>query len=355
MLKFSHQQTQADNQMDVDAVLLSDDSEIELETVDKVGLNPAGTKRIKKQPSHSHLPPTPTPPFSHFGCTWDPNDYSCSYDSVFMAFAWMYFHAPEHWRKTWAGQLRVAKTLSQSLRSILRALNHPASIQPAQQIMPLFSSGRNTLRDVLSEEDPNAFRRHGQVDACLTDILQSLSHDQTSSQYFSFVLSCGGPTCTVRVKTPRNAPLMLTPDVWASHSRNPPHHESLQEWITAYFNHEASLLSRSCPKCRRDYSQTRSFLRPPWLWFEVFVEQTNIVLPSFELKFSSHTYRLAAVAYGDGCHFVARLSTPSGTWWYYDDRVNGGRPTEDSIVHEEDLITCGDRFSVNALVYCRTG
>lgn len=212
------------------------------------------------------------------------------------------------------------------LRSILRALDRPTP--PAQRITGLFSSSQNTLRDALSEEGPTASRRHGQVDACLTDTFQSLSCDQTSSQYFPFILSCGSPSCAVRVKTTGNVPRMLTPDVWVNHSGNPPHHESLQERITTYFDHEASSLSPPCPKCRGDYTQTRSFLQPPWLGFEVFVEQTDVVLPSFELKFSSCTCRLAAIAYGDGCHSVAHPSTPSGAWWYYDDRVNGGQPAE---------------------------
>jgi len=121
-----------------------------------------------------------------------------------------------------------------------------------------------------------------------------------------------------------------------------------------YFNHKASSLPSSCPQCDTERSQTRSFLRPPWIWFEIFVGQTHIVLPSFKLTFSSDTYRLAAVMYGNGCHFVARLSTTSGTWWYYDGQVNGGRPVADSITCEEDLVTCGERYTMNALIYCLT-
>lgn len=46
-LKSSHQKTQADDQMDIDAVLLSDDSEVELELVDKFGLSLDDTEHIK--------------------------------------------------------------------------------------------------------------------------------------------------------------------------------------------------------------------------------------------------------------------------------------------------------------------
>jgi len=99
---------------------------------------------------------------------------------------------------------------------------------------------------------------------------------------------------------------------------------------------------------------TRSFLGPPWIWFEVFVGQADVVLPLFKLTFSLHTYRLAAVIYGNACHFVTRLSTPSGTWWYYDGQDNGGRPIVDKITCEEDLITCRAGYTMNVLVYCRT-
>ena len=93
-------------------------------------------------------------------------------------------------------------------------------------------------------------------------------------------------------------------------------------------------------------------MTPPWIWFEIFVEQPHVVLPSFKISLASDTYRLATVLYGNAYHFVAHLSTPSGIWWYYDGQVNGGQPVVDTITHEEDLIACGDRYTMNALVYC---
>ena len=54
-------------------------------------------------------------------------------------------------------------------------------------------------------------------------------------------------------------------------------------------------LFRSCQGCSAEYSWTRSFLNPLWIWFEVFVERPNVVSPSFELSISSHAYRLATV------------------------------------------------------------
>lgn len=311
-----------------------------------------------RAPTARHLdPPTSTPLIYDFGCKWDPVDYSCSYDCVFTTLAWIDFYGPEDWTSTWAGQLPAAKTLSHHFRIISHALERPASDdRSAQQVTTLFSRGRDAFRDALSGENPRMFQRRGHTYACLTDIFHWLSRKETSSQYFSFTSSCGGRNCRIKVKTPAGAPFMLTPDTWTdiTHSENPPYHESLQDWITGWFDLKGTSTSRSCPQCGGDYSQTRSFLQPPWIWFEVFVGQTHVVLPSFKLTLSSHTYQLAAVIYGNSCHFVARLCTPSGTWWYYDSQINGGRlVASDPITREEDLFTCGE-FTMNALVYCQS-
>jgi len=358
---------QIDDRTNADATLPSDESEAELELVDKVGLSPGDTKHTKQSPpgpTHgrspatpgSSNPPTPTLPIHNFGCRWDPVDYSCSYDCVFTTFAWMYFDATEHWQTTWASQVPAAKTLSRHFKAILHTLKGPAKNRADRQIATLFTRGRDAFRDVLSGGNPGMFKRRGPVDACLIDILDSLSRNQSSSRYFSFISSCGGSNCNLRVVTPAGAPFMLSPHIWTSitHSENPPYHESLQEWVNGFINHKASSSLPSCSGCGAEYSKTHSFLRPPWIWFEVFVGKTHVVLPSFELSLSSHTYRLAAVIYGDNCHFVARLSTRSGTWWYYDGQVNGGRPAVDSISRKEDLLTCGDGYTMNALVYCST-
>ena len=347
----------------MEIVLLSDESEAELELVDEAGLNiDDKSKRPKQSPSdftNIHIPTLqlsnpPAPRIYDFGCKWDPVDYSCSYDCIFMAFAWMYFHATKHWRETWTGKSRASKTLSHHLSIILQSIEGPAGDQLAARTPVLFSRGRDAFRDTLSEENPTTFKRHGPVNACLTDILTSLSHGETSSKYYSFISSCGGPGCNIRLITPSGAPYMLTRKTWTSitHSENPPHQESLQEWVVRWLDSKVSSLPNSCAGCLKNCTQTHSFLWPPWIWFEVFVEQPHVILPSFQLSFSSHNYRLAAVIYGNGCHFVARLSTPLGTWWHYDGQVNSGRPTTVSITCGGDLVACGERYTMTALVYC---
>ena len=254
------------------------------------------------------------------------------------------------------GELPAAKTLSCHFEIIFHTLGCPDDDRQVQQVNALFSCGHNAFRDVLSEEAPRLFPCRGPVFACLSDILISLSCKQSSSRYFSFIASCGGPNCNIRVTTSEGAPFMLTPYTWTTITRleDPPYHESLRDWITQYFNYKVLSLSHSCPRCRTECPWTRSFLGLPWIWFEVFVGQANVVLPLFELLFPLHTYRLAAVIYGNARHFVTRLSTPSGTWWHYDSQDNSRRPVVDAIAHEEDLITCRGGYTMNVLVYCRT-
>ena len=76
------------------------------------------------------------------------------------------------------------------------------------------------------------------------------------------------------------------------------------------------------------------------------------MLPSFKISLASHTYQLAAVIYGNAHHFVARLGTPSGMWWYYDGMVNGGKLVADTIARKEDLTVCGRGYTMSTLVYC---
>ena len=340
----------------VGASLPTDELEAELELTDKIGLSLSHTKCANQPPPvpvHSYTLTSPTSSFHipGFGCQWDPVDYSCSYDCIITAFAWMYSHGTEHWRATWAGESAAAKILSRRFKIILRAIEGPAN----DPVSVLFSRSRDAFRDVLSEENPRMFKRHGPVFASLVDILHSLSLRETTSQYFTFVATCSGRNCTPGLITPTGAPYILTPNVWASitGSENQPYHESLQEWVVRWFDWKASSSRRRpCMWCHTDRVLTRSFVKPPWIWFELFFGHPHVVLPSFVLSFSSYTYRLAAAMYGNGRHFVAHLSTPSGTWWHYDGKANGGQPIAVSIAHEEDLLTCGGSYTLNALVYC---
>lgn len=184
----------------------------------------------------------------------------------------------------------------------------------------------------------------------------SLQHSrvmETSSQYFSIASSCSGRSCKIKLTTPKGVHGMLTSHTWAaiSGSKDPSHHEPLEEWITHWFDWKAASLPSSCAGCHATYVQTHSFQRPAWIWFEVFLVLPNVALPCFSLSLFSHTYRLAAVMYGDGCYFVARLSTPSGSWLRYDGRVIGGRQVAVSITREEGLLTRGSGYTTNLLLH----
>ena len=116
----------------------------------------------------------------------------------------------------------------------------------------------------------------------------------------------------------------------------PPHHESLQEWVTSWFDLKVSPLPHSCVQCGRECSLTRSFLRPRRTALLYIVPLVMHLPPRC-------------------CDIWQRLPlhcTSQALWWYYNGMVNGGRPTPVSITSSQDLLTCGDKYIMNALVYC---
>ena len=117
------------DRMDTDVALTPDESEAELELVDKVGLTLSDTAGTNRSPPCGYVPapgpsdsPTSTLPIHRFGCRWDPVDYSCAYDCAFMTFAWIYFYTTERWRQAWTSESPITKILSRHLKTVLRTL-----------------------------------------------------------------------------------------------------------------------------------------------------------------------------------------------------------------------------------------
>jgi len=337
-------------------VAISDGSEREL--VDMVGSRFSQNTRLSPVDPTCNLPPTPksspmltSPSAYRFGCRWDSVDYSCAYDCVFMTFVWMYLHAPQTWRETWVGGCAATTILSGYCDAISRSLDRQVD---NSAIPVLFSSGRNAFRDTLSKGDPERFKRRGGVLISVGDVLDSLSRGQTTSMFFLYRTSCDSQYCYPVLTTPAGAPYMLTPNTWNSitQSKAKPSCESLQRWITGFCEFKVSSLPQSPSGCDRKHSHTLTFLQPPWIWFDIFLNHPRVVLPSFEISLGPAVYRLASVIYGNSKHFVARLSTPSGMWWSYDGMINGGQPVEEMISDEKDLLEHPGKYAMSALVYC---
>ena len=286
-----------------------------------------------------------------FGCKWDPVDYSCAYDCIFTAFAWIYFHATDTWREKWTQESPTAHFLSGHFKNILSALSGPT---PDHTVPALFAEGRDTWRDRLSQRSPTEFPRRGPKYASATRVLEVLAKDRNPSHYATIVLSCTTAGCPLRVKNLEAKYYMLVPLDWeTSTGQTSPHLESLETWIKSHYSSpDLTNTAEWCARCQRRFSRKLVFRQPTWIWLEVFSECRDVIIPALKISLGSATLRLAAVIYFNGNHYRARLCDPSENWWFHDGQWYGGRPRPLlKIPDERDLFQCGD-FNVTALVYC---
>ena len=299
-------------------------------------------------PTSNPSSPAPPSPMYLFGCPWDAMDYSCSYDCVFMALSWIYLHAPRAQQTTWMAERKAARDLVRSFQAISTALQPRSdSHQPTEGLTPLFSTGRNTLRDNLLKHSPDLFKR-GKAYITIGDVLDHLA----GKMPFTSTVVC---RCARIVKEHVGASYMLTPSIWKSMtgSEAKPVHESLAEWLSKFAVFKAPFKSHACSRCHDICQESLSFGRLPWIWFSVVANHPRIAVPSLRISLGSDSYRLAAVIYGNDKHFVARLGTPSGTWHNYDGMERLGRPgTALLIKSEQDLVGYDGSHTICALVYC---
>ena len=97
-----------------------------------------GTMTVAEEDSQKHNSGPQPQLLVKFGCKWDPVDYSCAYDCVFTAFAWIYFHTTDTWQRRWEQELVTTKLLSEHFRSILASLSGPT---PNHTVPALFAKG----------------------------------------------------------------------------------------------------------------------------------------------------------------------------------------------------------------------
>ncbi|KAF9641907.1 hypothetical protein BDM02DRAFT_3133478, partial [Thelephora ganbajun] len=289
----------------------------------------------------------------NFGCKWDPVNYSCAYDCVFTAFTWIYLHATRSWQEKWARESLMAGFLSIHFKNVLSGLSGPT---PIHTVPALFAKGRDTWRDQLSHHSPADFPRRGPEYASVTRILEVLADNRSPSHYAKIVLSCGTAGCSLRMKNLEAKYYMLTPLDWSTSTgtTTSPHHESLEVWIKKHYSSpDLTKTADRCVRCQQRFSRRLVFLRPTWIWVEVFPEFGDVIIPALKISLGSATLRLATVIYHNGNHYRACLCDPSEAWWFYDGQQDGGRPTPLSkVTDERDLLQCGSKFNVTALVYC---
>ena len=288
-----------------------------------------------------------------FGCKWDSVNYSCAYDCVYTVLAWVYFHATHTWREKWTRESLMASFLSDHFEKILSSPSEPTSNLTMSR---LFTEGRDAWRDVLYHHNPVDFPRRGSKFASLARLLEILAKDQHPSHYATVFLSCNTPGCPPRVKNIRAKYYMLTRNNWNAVTRTttPPHHESLEAWIKNHYSSPRLTKTRDrCTHCQKRFARELVFSGPTWTWFDVVRDCRHAVIPTLKLSLGSVSLRLAAIIYSNIDHYRARISDPSGVWWFYDGRCNGGQLERlPKLTNETELFKCGDGYDIAALVYC---
>ncbi|KAF9779018.1 hypothetical protein BJ322DRAFT_1113877 [Thelephora terrestris] len=237
------------------------------------------------------------------GCTWSREDWSCSYDAVFMAFWSLYEQSSQNWRCNWRERaLEWNGPLGENFDHLIILAATPVSIQDR---MGWFCRYRDRLRNQLSRKDPGSFPRRGQVPASASRILELL-FGKATGPYLEQRLICR--SCEESSRAEREICFLALGGLQK---------DKTQVWLhtiwAEFVNRsktEAAHMGTMCPHCRGP-NEVQDLRMPevPWIWFEH--ERSSPVWPSLTLGFDSPTqrlrYSLRVIIYAGGNHFTVEL------------------------------------------------
>ena len=279
------------------------------------------------------------------GCVWVKSDWSCAYDSVFMAFFVIYWQSSPVWRGDWRQQAPEWTTpLADRFDLLLEALN--SGEYTGGGLSTMFSDLRDQFRDQLSSFDPGRFPHQGMVLTSVCAILELLFGSALGSGV-DWCLSC---TCCEAVsQTSHYFPLlgMLSHQDYR-HNADPrliPSETLLTRFIEALHTSTGSPLCKSCQGVQKVQSLMMKKKNSPWIWFEIKRGTPISPSPTIRIELSNHrlTYSLHSVIYLGGKHFTVRMRDPSNDWWNYDGMRRFGVSQRDQIQHPKDLPRNGRR------------
>ena len=275
------------------------------------------------------------------GCTWVMEDWSCSYDAIFMSFWSIYEQSSADWRDDWRRQSQDWNTpLSNNFDHLIILTG---TLVDAHGCAEWFSRYRDHFRGQLFQNNSVLFPRRGPVSASASRILE-VTFGRDTGPYLEQALIC--PNCgglsqaeietrflTAGFGNDRKG-LVPLQTVWDSFIRCS---------ATRVFHHGAN-----CSRCRsRNEVQTIKMPGTPWIWFER--ERHSPILSSLTLTFNSPIqwprYSLRAIIYAGGNHFTARFRDRSGSWWNHDGQLFSGVPQPNDIQSEAELLVNGTRFA----------
>jgi hypothetical protein len=256
---------------------------------------------------------------SAFGCRWSTNDWSCAYDSVFMALFYVFRGGSLSMQETWLGSNTLLGQLASSFNRLMLSDESMTSAD-------LFDLLRDRMRDSLSAMDPVNFPRHGLHFTSVGRIMDTVFLDNMP------ILMCvqeEGASSTQGMYHKLNfaLPSLCSPVSWISPDSG---RITLQDWIMTFIQRETEKLRAS--NCAGSLpAEVKIVLErlPSILFFEIVSSSSCAIIPSITLVLPSQgvdtTYELCAILYYGTHHFTARVFF-LGKTWNYDGRLNGGCP-----------------------------
>ena len=286
-----------------------------------------------------------------YGCIWDGPNYSCPFDSMFMATFSMYRHAGPSWRREWCKSSDFNRTTAGFFDHILTTMRTPSV---RRQLPSLFNTYRDRVRHYLSTTNAGLFPRFGQNDLAVSDIFVQMYRFDGDPRLVRLKFSCSDPSHQTRTKGDSLTFVLLqhTLDgIEPGPNGGPP---MLQRWVSSYL----SKLKTEQPLCRTCHIpclySSSSFTPLPWIWIDISPESGSCT-PSIALTLEQDSgpntdYTLISIIYSGQNHFSARWRDASGRWWAHDGMVGSGRPSLDPIAIDAQLARLGPRV-MHILIY----
>lgn len=268
------------------------------------------------------------------GSTWDAENYSCAYDSFFMAFSSLLFSPNAY---TFRSSFRNAGPFSFVVEEVCSELTSPGGPRKSSSEVNRL---RDRLRDYLFMAKPDVFPRYGPQLASIeymTDMLQWERGSIRTRSSFECV------ECSDTREVESTASGYMNDVLWNVASAQYGYTSSatsasISTWVPLLFG---TMITDPIPQDQSAHThqwrprESPAFLDnpPPWLRFDYDAQFSAVVpLSTRNLAISvvgqarPAQYSIRCIVYLGHAHYAARVFMPDGTVWIYDGMVAAGEP-----------------------------
>ena len=277
----------------------------ESHVVDQVTDFQKKSKKIKLDPPLSQNFEMPSP----LGLTWDENDYSCAYDSLFTVLHHIWIEGQLKHRAYFENGTQKNQILHSRFMSLL---NKTCT----------FESVRDQLRVILNHEKPGQYRygkHYTDIDELVRDFASTKPHAISRLRCLS---------CSFSIDRPFTYLQDYTAVGWSSKDRDDLQQiASIQRYLDYKINKQSERTGKFCPNCRKNKKEVSLynsqyinellsvliFALAPWI-------DINKCL-RFDASSSSKEYILKGIIYSNDHHFTAKLIDGDLNVWYHDGQT----------------------------------